>query len=424
MFQDFAKRKLNDYLGLLEFPDNKINLKQLKHSSLPPYIISFIENYLNNESISLEKKDFEEMLRKALTFNINYVIRPKYSIIRFLFGKVETKPVELIKDRFRFFQFYGYYSTQILDFINLNSLEVVSINQVEMVIDEIHKKLFEEISGLDSSDSHRLNLVKILYYFFHDLSDNNPINIKLPKKILSAFFADKGFDEIKKRLDSFFSDDVFIQEAIEIMNPDTKRSPMAKSDIDVSEKKVKDIISKAKSNLMSREISKKVLEKIVKEDLALNIKIAENEQLEKLNKVTEITPLMHGLEEEKIDIDEDIYSNDLLFASQFDDITLPADLSREEKTNKLIIELFCEDTFRKRIIKKLFSKQDEKFRLFVESVLSQPDWNDVTGLIENYFNKQKINYYSKEAVKFVDILQSHFTGENKLKENIKGFNVY
>src|SRR3990172_8647911 len=267
MFRDFAARKLNDYLNLLEFPDNNIAFKQVKHSSLPPFIISFIEYYIRNDSVPMGKKDFEELLRKALVFNINYVIRPKYSIIRFLFGDVETRPVEYIKDRLSFFQFYGYYTAQILDFINYNSLEVVSVNQVELVIDEVNKKLLEEICGPGSSDSDRLNLVKILYYFFHDLSDNNPINIKLPRKILSVYFADKGFTDIKKRLDAFFSDDVFIQEAIEIMNPDTKRSPKAKSDIDVSEKKVKDIISNAKNALISKESSKTEIERIIKKEL-------------------------------------------------------------------------------------------------------------------------------------------------------------
>jgi len=419
MFRDFAARKLNDYLNLLEFPDNNIAFKQVKHSSLPPFIISFIEYYIRNDSVPIGKKDFEELLRKALVFNINYVIRPKYSIIRFLFGDVETRPVEYIKDRLSFFQFYGYYTAQILDFINYNSLEVVSVNQVELVIDEVNKKLLEEICGPGSSDSDRLNLVKILYYFFHDLSDNNPINIKLPRKILSVYFADKGFTDIKKRLDAFFSEDVFIQEAIEIMNPETKRSPKAKSDIDVSEKKVEDIISKAKSVLISKESSKAEIERIIKKELNKSGKSEEVVKPENITELKEETHELPAIDKEKLVVDEEIYSNDLLFAAQFDDLTPPAELTEDEKREKLINDLFCEETFRKRIIKKIFSRQEIKFKAFVQSALSQHGWDGVAALIECHFNKNKINYYSAEAVKFVDILQAHFTKDNDIKENIK-----
>ena len=85
----------------------------------------------------------------------------------------------------------------------------------------------------------------------------------------------------------------------------------------------------------------------------------------------------------------------------------------------LINNLFCEETYRKKIIRKLFSKEENRFKTFIASVLQQNNWNDAVSIVEEFFNKRKINYYSEEAVKFVDILHSYFTSEGGIKENIK-----
>jgi len=413
MFQDFAKRKLNDYLSLLEFPDNKISYGQIRHSTLPSFILSFFEYYLPDKRIQLDKKDFEEILLKALIFNINYIIRPKYSIIKFLFGGVETRPVEFIKIRLKYFQFYGYYISHIVDFIDLNSLEVVSLNQIEHIIDEVNKRIYIEVNEQTGTDSHRLNLIKLLYYFFRDLGDNNPINIKLPGKILSVYFADKGFYEIKKRVDSFFSDEVFIQEAIELINPASKKRIKTKAVADTSDEKVKEIITKAKSGLIDRESSNREVEKILKADE----KVPEEPEPVNISKLREQTSKLPDIDKKKFVIDENIYSDDLVFASQLIDLTPPVQLTDEEKRGILIKDLFCEETIRKKIIKKIFNNREISFKLFVDGLLKNNKWNDVTVQIEKYFNEKKIDFYWPEAVKFVDVLQSYYNSVIDSKDN-------
>jgi hypothetical protein len=403
MFRDFAERKFDDYIALLEFPAGRISFSQIGNSSLPPFIISFIEYYVPNHNIPLNKVDFEEILKKAIIFNINYVIKPKNTILKFLFGDVETRPVNFIFHRLEYFQFYGYYTSQISDFININSLDVVSYGQIDHLINEVNNKLYEEITG-QSKDSQRMNLVKLLYYFFHDLGENNPINIKIPKKILSVYFQDKGFIEIKKRIDGFFSNDIFIQEAITLMNPETQKAPKRTADTDVSEEKVNRMISEAKSMLISKDASNQEVEKVLplKEKFPLEIPeinirlIRENE-----SKLPEI-------EKRKLIIDEEIYSDDLMFVTQFKDLVPPVQLTEEEKHHKLIEDLFCEAAYRKKILRTLFSKDENLFFENVKSVLNEKNWLDASNVIEDIFNKQKVDYFSEEAVKFVDIFHSHF----------------
>jgi hypothetical protein len=321
--------------------------------------------------------------------------------------------VELIRSRLKFFQFYSYYITQIAEFININSLEVVSSEHVKRVIDEVNKKILEEITEPAGTDSNRLNLVKLLYYFFIDLSDNNPINIKLPKRILSVFFADKGFAVMKKRFDNFFSEEVFIQEAVDIIGNGTKRRVKPKKETEVSEQQVKEILTKAKHRLMDRDSSAKEIEKILKT----------HEKLIEIEGEAGTKSKQQYEEKSKTITEEKIYSEDLAFAQQLNEITPPVEITEHQKRESLINELFCEETFRKKIIKKLFSKEESRFRSFINTILQQKNWNDAVTIVEDFFNKKKINYYSEEAVKFVDILQTYFTpldirGSN-LQEKIK-----
>lgn len=407
MFRDFVKKKFDDYLALLEFPAGRISFSQIRNSSLPPFIISFLEYYIPSHNIPLDKKDFEQVLHKAIVFNINYIIKPKNTILKFLFGDVETRPAHFIRNRLRYFQFYGYYVMQIEDFIDVNSVEVVTYNQIEHLINEVNKKIYEEITA-PVNNSHRMNLVKLLYYFFHDLGDNNPINIKLPKKILSVYFHDKSYPDIKKRIDSFFSDEIFIQEAIELMDPKTRKSARELTDVGVSDAELRDIITKAKTQLINNRAANEEVEKILlpeevmpEEPLRVNIEVIREQE----SKLPEI-------EKNRLIISEDLYSDDLIFAAQFNDITPPAQLTDKEKRDRLLDDLFCESTYKKRIIKYVFNKDESNFMGSVNLILDLDSWDIAAEKIESIFNKNKVDYYSEEAVKFVDIMQSHFAKDS------------
>ncbi|MCI0449065.1 MAG: hypothetical protein L0Y79_04665 [Chlorobi bacterium] len=411
MFQDFAKRKFENYLSLADFTAGRISFSQMRTSGLPVYIMNFFEFYVRDKNLPINKYDFEEILNKAIVFNINYIIKPKNTILKFLFSELETRPVEFVLNRIKYFQFYGYYTDQIINFININSPEIVSSNQISQLIDGINKKILEEINS-PKSDLQRMNLVKLLYYFFHDLGDNNPINLKLPKKILSAYFHDKGFYEIKKRIDNFFSDEIFIQESIELMNPLTKKS-RKKSDVEVSEKDVKEIVNRAKTGLIDKEESVKEVEKIFhpeekipEELLNLNIKVVRREAESPASKEEKSKEHTGGKEE--VLVDDEIYSDDLIFASKFKDMDLPEQPGEEERLENLISDLFCEESYKRKIIKRIFSKNEIIFKDSVREILNKQAWEEAIPLIEDLFKIKRVDYLSEEAVKFVDILQSYF----------------
>ena len=423
IFEEFANKKFGDYISLIQYSVGKTHLNVIRESSLPPYIINFFECSLKNKPAIITKDEFESILNRAVIFNINYVIKPGSTLLKFIFGEVETRPVSYVRDRLRYFQFYSYYTGQIEDFININQLLTVSVNQIELLINEVNKNILNEISNPSNGDSRRLNLIKLLYVFFLDLVKNNPINIKLPKKILSVFFRDKGFSEIQQRIDRFFSNEIFIQEAIELMKPAQKKAEKVEAEID--ENRVKEILSKAKTNLISAESSNKDIKVALEtdENAPKPEEIIKVEDLQGIKTIrrSELIPegILENTPEDKAE--EELYSEDLILESKLNEAvkteSIPGDENKDKLFDKLFDELFCEQAFRKKILKKLFNRNEVTFKEFVNTLVEEKDWKSASLKIDEYFTNIGADYFSEEAVKFVDIIDYYFRNRSGSQDN-------
>ena len=416
LFEDFAKKKFADYDSLIQPAGGNIYLKQIRNSSLPPFIINFFEHSYPVQQSMLTKEEFENTLNRAVIFNINYVIKPKNTLLKFLFGDYETRPADYIRKRLEYFLFYNYYIYHIENFINLNSPVTVSVNQVEHLINVVNKQILTEIGNPSNGDAQRLNLVKLLYIFFLDLADNNPINIKLPKKILSAFFKDKGFTQIQNRIDRFFSEVIFIQETIELMKPKPRKTKVKASEAEIDEK-AKEILLKAKTHLIDAESSDRDIKKALTagetaptEEM---MSAEREEQSKKADTRTEELSMKQVLEDE-------IYSEDLILESQLGNEETPKPISDKEKNEKIFDELFCEETYRKKILKKIFRRDKGFFKEFVYDLLKETSWDNAARKIDEMFSNRNIKYYSNEAVKFVDIMQSYYMRNPESENNNSG----
>jgi len=463
MFEEFKEKKFSEYLNLVQFTDNRTGIHSLRSTRLPPYIVNFFECQYPKTGQFISKAEFEKTLQKALIFSINYIIKPKATIIKFIFGNVDTRPAEHVKQKLNYFQFYNYYISHIRDFIGMNSPHTISRNQIEHLIKEINGKILQEINNPVNSDTQKLNLIKLLYYFFLDLTDNNPVNIKLPKKILSVFFQDKGYTDIKRRIDKFFSEEIFIQEAIELLKPGKEKDKSFETETgELDDAELKKLVDRAKSSLLSsdtydKDISKALnitlkTEVLPKQELKpepvhgqaamergevpdkqaipepaerLSISISQ-EPAETTGIIKNITELKSEpsknveLTAKKIEMDEKIYSEDLKFQSQLRDAIPDEPVTAEEAKLKRMNEIFCEETFRKKIIKKLFNRDEKKFISTVLTLLDFPTWKEASGFIGDYFDRNKIKYFSEESVKFVDLLENHYTGISEPLKKAQG----
>ncbi len=368
----------------------------------------------------IERAEFEKLLQNAIAFNINYVIKPRATLLKFLFGSTDARPTEYIIERLGYFQFYRYYTDAIIEFIQLHSPPVISISQVEKLINEINRKILTEISDEEGSDTQRLNLIKLLYHFFIDLSENNPINLRLPRGILSAFLQDKQFYEIKKSADKFFKEDIFIQEAVDLMRrkPEKIDAEEERADDKEESKKIEETLKNLNSGILdteviTREIGKTKSGEEKPEEMQADIVTDSNvESLEDRSSI----PSENMPESEAGILDRDLYSEELLAISAADE-SRAGEMTPEDWKKKIREGLFCEVNYRKKIIKKIFRRDENLFNELVSGLLDITSWDTAAEFIDNYFTKNKIDYYSEEAVKFVDIMHEYFEKDGEHDEN-------
>lgn len=421
-FAEFTQKKVNDYCNLVDFTDEKISLQQIRESNLPPYIINFFEFSrpgTRGDGGVISKAEFEEVLKKAVVFNINYIIRPKQTLLKFLFGDVETKPADFILNKLNYFQFYSYYTNHITEFINLNSPLVLSSNQIESLINEINDKIYDEISDPSIDDAGRLNLIKLLYFFFIELVPNNPVNIKLPKTILSAFFSDKGFKGIKSKVDNFFSEEIFIQEVIDLMKPAAKKKEAPGPE--KGKKAIDRRPEKTGAGLIVEQSSDKDIEIAGQAEIKNEASIQESDYKSVSGPGT---IKESGLSEDEMPDVKTITGSenypDEIIPVYPEDAAEKRQLSPEEIRAGIIDTLFCEETYRRKIIRKIFRRDENKFREAVSLIIDVSNWKNASLLIAELFDKYGTDYLSEEAVKFVDIIQNYFSEREPQEERNSG----
>jgi hypothetical protein len=235
---------------------------------------------------------------------------------------------------------------------------------------------------------------------------------------------DKGFNDIKNAIDEFFASDIFIQEAIELMDPVNRKQKRNRKDPEAEF--VKNIVSKAKTT--SEEV------KAGNEELPIMLSESEPDNLtgEIPNKPAEIKHSELSINEIKVIEGDDLlksdltqgksllsgefYSDDLLFASVLQPHKEEIPLSPEELKDKKFNELFCEVTYRKRIVKKIFKKDENFFKETVMKLFDCVSWQEASEVIEKHFENNHVDFCSEEAVRFVDIIESYFD-EDKFNSN-------
>jgi len=206
------------------------------------------------------------------------------------------------------------------------------------------------------------------------------------------------------------------------------------SEVDLSDEKVKEIINTAKtkttvntsyikSNLINIESSNKDLEKTLqaKEQLPEIAKIPDISELPDIKSIREAEVKMPEIKNKKFITDDDIYSDDLLFASQLNDLVPPVPLTEEQVKAGLIDKIFYKESYKRKIIKKVFNRNEELFKNTVSKILDSETWKQASDFIADYYDTSKTDYFSDEAVRFVDLLEAYFKDktENKTENEYK-----
>ena len=406
MIESLAKDKFEQEIGKIKNINN-LSIQEIRKSTLLPFVKKFIfveaKETINEDTLST-------LITKAVKLDINYALRPKWTLINYLFGGADSKNVKEILRKIKIFQFYSYYTNLITDFINDISMSYITIGKIRELIDEINSVLYEKLTTDVTSIKIRNFFLQIFKLKYQQNSDIT-LSSRIPFQYLRLFLEDKSFDDILEKFHIIdrISDGIELELKTIIKVLTDKYSTNLDEQFqteevkEIKEEKKKEVIDiDLKTELPSKE--KDVIEIDIKDKKSKEESICSKDLLQTKRK---------SVKKEKVKEDTPKKIKRELFDKSKQSI--PA-LSKSHVSEKDVRHIKTER------IKRLF-KKDELLhiakRVFRSSKLSMyksfneleeiDSWEEAAEFLKALFLKNNVDLYHKDVVLFVDVLNDYFT---------------
>ncbi len=188
-FKKFTEAQVEEYIdkeGLMTGRYGRFNLSTPDIQALFKQVRQILKN-----SYEFPREEFLELADKASKFAFNFVIRPRWTLEKFLFkGDQQTDKAAIIRAA-RFFGCYAYYSKGIIEFLDFHGKTTIDIETWR----KLHAKIDEHL--ISTLPAKLETLTTPLFRLFQFSSDTTVI----PSDAIILFFKDKGADEIVDRVE-------------------------------------------------------------------------------------------------------------------------------------------------------------------------------------------------------------------------------
>ena len=132
----------------LDFLINEDRRKLLQQSvfdysgqEVAKYFSLIAQEVKKTKKISYE--DIKKLVIQAVSFNINYLIRPNWSLTKIIFNEAGSKSAEEINLIFNYVYYYDYIKNIFNSYLSKRKLVVLNLNEFELILNKIDKELFE-----------------------------------------------------------------------------------------------------------------------------------------------------------------------------------------------------------------------------------------------------------------------------------------
>ena len=404
MLEKFVESKIKTERARIDKYDDisKGDIRKSKLSApVKRYILARFEGKLTGE-------EFDQLLTKAVKLNINYTIRPGWTLLNFLFSKYDSQQAEVIKEKSDVFTYYRFYIDFIVNYIDEHGLVVITKDKVARFVKEanraLHEKLVNNVTGVK---------VKNFFIQLYRLAEKNQEDVSLtstvPVLFIKTFLEDKEYSDVLQKFNSIEDltneTEIELKECIKIVSD--KFTPPS-------------------------EEKSAIVEKIDSTDIFPD----EDEDNEKdeitIKNITEDANQVSGTEESDVDIEKDdviIVDFDKKEAED-NEIETPGNENEvkigeaeKEDPSKLPTTVISETNLdvEKKSISRLFKhselvnicqviyngdkhKMHESFRELKEF----SEWKDASTYLKDLFYDHNVDIYNKCVLLFVDVLNDYY----------------
>lgn len=370
-FKRFAEAEVEDVIDLEGFGQSKTGRFDLSSPEIQG-LFKEVRHILKN-SYEFSREEFLELADKASKFVFNYVIRPKWTLEKFLFkGEQQVDKASIVKAS-RFLYCYVYYAKGIIEYLDFHKKNALDIDTWR----KLHAKIDEHL--LSTLPAKLSSLTSPLYELFRFSSEVE----KIPSDAVILFFKDKSGNEIVDRVE-------FAKEVKNIPSLDVMTLAM-------------------------------VLE-ATSRDVDQNIAVLpKSEEPPKEFKSFERQRVTHPLHPEEPAAKEvpDITVNETPAGAPtpVPPKSAPPQTQKKEPprppegrkgTAVSSVRNFMSGKLEDKIIKKIFHGSRSAYQIGLHKLDESADWQAASKIVEGIFIDNEVDPFSKYAVAFTDVVNARF----------------
>lgn len=180
--------------------------KKLLQNSIFDYTGNKIAKYFGLISQEIKKskrvnvEDIQKLVLQAVSFNANYVVRPKWSLVKLIFGNNKSISNEELLMMLNYIYYYDYLKNIIEAYIEKRKLLTISVTEFELILNKIDRELFQ----YDKQKLIDNALISIADYFSIGALSRTAVTIEAAEN----YFKEKNLIDELIRLKRAFHEDV------------------------------------------------------------------------------------------------------------------------------------------------------------------------------------------------------------------------
>jgi len=380
---------------------------------------------------------FNQLLERAIKLEANYLLRPHQTLTQFLFKNSPVITTMEVYDMLKYFEKFQYYKDALTDYFNLKYLREISQNQFEELISGIDKQVF-----LKDPLNTTLQTMKTIVNF---LNEGRETSETIPLEILLKAFEDRNLLDYQRLIEAEAQkglQDITFSNLEMLLRTGQVEAPskvVSKPEPEVSVEEIADIET-AKPEVMVEDIAVEAsaefppLEEITRdeefeeeeyeeEEEELEEEEAEPEEVVESYQqpaiIQEVEAEPETLEAAPEEIEEEaqpempetpaVKPEDGKAADQL------ADVVSEKIKGKYLDDInnVITSKYRKKVVKKIFKKDDMRYAKFINYLNQLPSWKKASAAIDEMFYQTGINPYSSIAIEFSDLVYNRYFPKDK-----------
>lgn len=332
---------------------------------------------------------FNLLLERAVKLEANYLIRPHQTLSQFLFKDSNVIKTIEVYDMLKYFEKFTYYKEAFTEYFNKKFLREVSQSQFEELINGVDEQVFSK-NPLEMT----LQVTKAIIGFLNEGRDSGHDKISLD--IIATAFADRHLEEYSRLIE--------------------KEKGKGTREVSISE-----------LELILR--SGKTLAEIRRDEKERKATAAE--EAKRIEEIADIESEKPQLEVESIEVSEEVaepqeaveeVEEEEEFEEEEEEKAAPAPakaptaaealadvVGQKMKGEKLEdLNSYIHPKQRKKFIKKVFHRKEKQFDRIIVALNQTPTWKQASNIIDDFFMRENINPYSREALEFSDLIYSRY----------------